>query len=238
MLLLIDEFAALGRLAVIESAMAFLAGYGVRLLNIIQGLSQLDHHYGQARDSILQNSSVQIFFAANDEATTRYVASRLGTKTIRTASRSDPGGFGWATKTSGYASRDLMLPEEVRQLKNTTQIVFKEGARPARAKKIRYFRDRALKRRLMPPAPVPRLDLTERITSVPWNGAPQPDSASPTNDTSTMDASLTRTDEYSALKEVEAMGLEIASLMAEESETDVCLARDHLNAVLQEDLGR
>ena len=185
-LLLIDEFASLGRLAVIESAMAFLAGYGVRLLNIIQGLSQLDHHYGQARDSILQNSSVQIFFAANDEATTRYVAGRLGTKTIRTASRSDPGGFGWATKTTGYASRDLMLPEEVRQLNESKQIVFKEGARPTMAKKLRYFHDSALKQRLLPPSPVPRLDLKTRKTSAPWNEIPRPESAVPPNDASSL----------------------------------------------------
>ncbi|MCH8072329.1 MAG: type IV secretory system conjugative DNA transfer family protein [Proteobacteria bacterium] len=233
-LLLIDEFASLGRLAVIESAMAFLAGYGVRLLNIIQGLSQLDHHYGQARDSILQNSSVQIFFAANDDATTRYVAARLGTKTIRTASRSDPGGFGWATKTSGYAARDLMLPEEVRQLKSSKQIVFKEGARPAIATKICYFRDRALKRRLLPPAPVPKLDLSVGNIGTAGNYRPTDKTTDRPDNDSTSELAADPSTEEVPLKEIEAMGIEIMALMANEPSADAQSARDQLAAVLKE----
>ncbi len=218
--------------------MAFLAGYNVRLVNIIQGLSQLEHHYGSARDSILQNSSIQVYFAANDDTTARYISARLGTKTIRTASRSDPGGFGWATKTSGYASRDLMLPEEVRQLKNTKQVVFKEGARPIKTNRIRYYQDRAFKGRLLPAAPVPTLDMTITPPPAPWlrNDASiaNPKEKVDDNNESTAEPFA----EQSSTKEIEAMGLEIADLMADEADLDAQLARDHLSAVIHESLDR
>jgi type IV secretion system protein VirD4 len=234
-LLLIDEFASLGRLPVIESAMAFLAGYNVRLVNVIQGLSQLEHHYGSARDSILQNSAVQVYFAANDDATARYISSRLGTKTIRTASRSDPGGFGWATKTSGYAARDLMLPEEVRQLKDTKEIVFKEGARPAKADKIRYYTSKHFKSRLLPAAPVPRLSLqTHTANSAP---TPMPENSGP-DDSAPSESTRDRDREpealISELAESEAVGREILEMMAAEQNPDAQLARDHLLAAIEQ----
>lgn len=156
-LLLIDEFAALGRMEIIENAMAFLAGYRVRFLNIVQGLGQLDTLYGRGRENLLQNSAVQIFFAANDDTTAQYIAKRLGTQTIRTFSRSDsPAG---STRTSSYAARPLLLSEEVRRLNTEQAILFKEGARPAMGMKIRYYRNRDLKRRVLAPAAVPALVL-------------------------------------------------------------------------------
>lgn len=237
-LLLIDEFAALGRLPIIETAMAFLAGYNVRLVNIIQGLSQLEHHYGSARDSILQNSSIQVYFAANDDTTARYISGRLGTKTIRTASRSDPGGFGWATKTSGYASRDLMLPEEVRQLKNTKQVVFKEGSRPAKTNRIRYYQDRAFKGRLLPAAPVPTLDMTITLPPAPWLRNDASNANSEENGDDSNESNIERFVEQSSTKEIEAMGLEIADLMADETDPDAQQARDDLSALIHETVDR
>lgn len=236
-LLLIDEFASLGRLPVIESAMAFLAGYNVRLVNIIQGLSQLEHHYGSARDSILQNSAVQVYFAPNDDATARYVSGRLGTKTIRTTSRSDPGGFGWATKTSGYASRDLMLPEEVRQLKGIQQIVFKEGARPAKTKKIRYYSDKHFRARLLPPAPVPKINLS----STPSLTHPNVISQQSRSDDSELPEALNgqnREPDTNDMAEAEAVGREIAELLSDESDADALVARDELLSELEQSLDR
>ena len=223
-LLLIDEFASLGRLPVIESAMAFLAGYNVRLLNIIQGLSQLDHHYGPAKDSILQNSAIQVYFAPNDEQTARYISQRLGTKTIRTASRSDPGGFGWATKTSGYASRDFLLPEQVRQLKDTEQIVFKEGARPAKARKIRYYRDKQFKSRLHAPSVVPPLALVA-------HALPQ----IPTSD-EVVDDDWRDDNDVNRLAEANAVAAEIADLMAADDDPETQAARDELLAAIEQDI--
>ncbi len=158
-LLLIDEFASLGRMEVIASAMAFLAGYNVRLMNIIQGLGQLHELYGQGMETILQNCRVQSFFASNDDVTTNYVSRRLGTTTIRTQSRSDSGSSPWASRTRAYTRREMLLPEEVRQFDEKHEIIFVENARPIRARKIRYFEDPAFKERLLGAASVPSLSV-------------------------------------------------------------------------------
>ena len=228
-LLMIDEFASLGRLDVIENAMAFLAGYGVRLVNIVQGLSQLDHHYGAARDTLLQNSAVQIYFAANDDVTARYISQRLGTKTIQTASRSEPGGFGWATKSTGYAPRELLLPEDVRQLKDTRAILFKEGHRPTLGKKIRYFQNRELKRRVLPPADVPSLDLTTPVEPTIKTIATTHTIAGADNN-----ATVEPGSDLTTQSEIIAMGQSIANLMIDDTDPAAIQARAELLAALGE----
>src|SRR3546814_12297066 len=53
-LLLMDEFTSIGRVDIIASAVAYMAGYNVRLLPIIQSRAQLDATYGKdvARSNI------------------------------------------------------------------------------------------------------------------------------------------------------------------------------------------
>ncbi len=48
-----------------------------------------------------------------------------------------------------------MLPEEVRSFDDRYLMIFKEGKRPVKAKKIRYYNDRFFKKRVLPPLPVP-----------------------------------------------------------------------------------
>ena len=159
-LMLLDEFASLGRMDVLRDSLAFLAEYGVRICTVVQGLGQLDDLYGRSgRESILQNSALQVLFAANDETTARYVSERLGTKTIRTTTRSYPGGGRLATKTVGYAERALLLPEEVRAMGSEEALVFREGVPAVQARKVRYYEERVFKERLMGLAPVPELVL-------------------------------------------------------------------------------
>jgi type IV secretion system protein VirD4 len=158
-LFLLDEFASLGRMDVLKDSLAFLAGYGVRICTIVQGLGQLDDLYGRAgREAILQNSALQVVFAANDEMTARYVSERLGTQTVQTVSRSVRGG-GLATKHYGSTARPLLLPEEVRELGAEEAILFKEGARAVRARKIRYYGERAFTERRCGAIAVPEVSL-------------------------------------------------------------------------------
>ena len=214
-MLLIDEFASLGRMDTVTKAMAFLAGFNVRMVNIVQGLGQLDQLYGQGRQDILQNSSLQLYFAANDETTANYVSKRLGTKTIRTHSRTDPGGFGWASKSSSWAPRDLMLPEEVRQLKDSREILFKESQRPVLAKKIRYYSDPVFKRRILPQAAVPLLKvepIAPRHFDLPEDSA---DLRDVDNDTTSH-----HPEDNADLADLTAMAGELEQLLAEEAEAN------------------
>src|SRR6202043_2423365 len=56
--------------------------------------------------------------------------------------------------------RALMLPQEVKEIGTDNALIFYEGLRPIRCKKIRYYADRSFRRRLLPPpvhaTPFPR----------------------------------------------------------------------------------
>ena len=80
LLLMLDEFPALGRLDFFESALAFLAGYGIRAFLVAQSLNQIDKAYGP-NNAILDNCHVRIAFAPNDERTAKRLSDALGTAT-------------------------------------------------------------------------------------------------------------------------------------------------------------
>src|SRR3546814_2319066 len=66
LLLMLDEFPALGRLDFFESALAFMAGYGIKAFLIAPSLNQSEKAYGQ-NNAILDNCNVSVAFATNDE---------------------------------------------------------------------------------------------------------------------------------------------------------------------------
>jgi len=80
LLLMLDEFPALGRLDFFESALAFMAGYGIKSFLIAQLLNQIEKAYG-ANNSVLDNCHVRVAFATNDERTAKRVSVALGTAT-------------------------------------------------------------------------------------------------------------------------------------------------------------
>jgi hypothetical protein len=65
LLLMLDEFPALGRLEFFETALTFLAGYGVRAFLVAQSLNQIEKAYG-SNNAILDNCHVRVAFAPND----------------------------------------------------------------------------------------------------------------------------------------------------------------------------
>ena len=162
-LFLLDEFESLGTMDSIVDKLPFVRSFGIRMIAIIQGLSQLDQRYTQAgRDKILQGSKHQIFFASNDQQTTQYVSDTLGKKTIRTVSSSH--GRQGRTVSRQQHARELMLPQEVRELPSNKLILITEGTRPIKATKIRFYKDSVMKKRTtIPPIEVPKLDVSAKF---------------------------------------------------------------------------
>ena len=91
LLLMLDEFPALGRLDFFESALAFMAGYGLKSFLIAQSLNQIEKAYGQ-NNSILDNCHVRVSFASNDERTAKRVSDALGMATELRAMKNYAGG--------------------------------------------------------------------------------------------------------------------------------------------------
>jgi type IV secretion system protein VirD4 len=181
LLLMLDEFPALGRLDFFESALAFMAGYGLKSFLIAQSLNQIEKAYGQ-NNSILDNCHVRVSFATNDERTAKRVSDALGTATEIRAMKNYAGHrlspwLGHLMVSRQETARPLLTPGEVMQLPPEDELVLVSGCHPIRAKKVRYFEDAEMKARILPP-PVLEASKASIPSSIPigrdqgdWTGA-------------------------------------------------------------------
>ena len=155
LLLMLDEFPALGRLDFFESALAFMAGYGLKRFLIAQSLNQIEKAYGQ-NNSILDNCHVRVSFATNDERTAKRVSDALGMATELRAMKNYAGSrlspwLGHLMISRQETARPLLTPGEVMQLPPDDELVLVSGCAPIRAKKARYYEDLELKARILQP---------------------------------------------------------------------------------------
>ncbi|MDN3563698.1 conjugal transfer protein TraG [Paeniroseomonas aquatica] len=155
LLLMLDEFPALGRLDFFESQLAFMAGYGIRSFLIAQSLNQIERAYGP-NNAILDNCHVRVAFATNDERTAKRVSDALGTATEIRDSRNYAGHrlspwLGHLMVSRQETARPLLTPGEVMQLPPMEEIVLVSGCPPIRARKARYYEDRQLRARVVAP---------------------------------------------------------------------------------------
>ena len=164
LLLLLDEFAALGRIPIISEAASYLPGYNVRLVLIFQALSQLREVYGpHASATMLKSLAARIVFAPKDYDEAKEISEELGDCTVRARAFSRPRYAQWGRGRGGQGGqvtlseqrRPLLLPQEVKELGNEEALIFYEGLRPIRCQKLRYYQDRRFTRRLMPPPAQP-----------------------------------------------------------------------------------
>lgn len=175
LLLMLDEFPALGRLDFFESALAFMAGYGIKSFLIAQSLNQIEKAYGP-NNSILDNCHVRVSFATNDERTAKRVSDALGTATEMKAMKNYAGSrlspwLGHLMVSRSETARPLLTPGEVMQLPSTDEIVMVSGVHPIRAKKARYYEDERFGERIVAP-PVPMRPKDGRPDD--WSSRPLP----------------------------------------------------------------
>ncbi|MFZ2156438.1 MAG: type IV secretory system conjugative DNA transfer family protein, partial [Bradyrhizobium sp.] len=168
LLLMLDEFPALGRLDFFESALAFMAGYGLKSFLIAQSLNQIEKAYGP-NNAILDNCHVRVSFATNDERTAKRVSDALGTATEMRAMKNYAGHrlspwLGHLMVSRQETARPLLTPGEVMQLPPDDELILVSGVPPIRAKKVRYFRDPRLAERVL-----------ASPTAMEQGGAPPPD---------------------------------------------------------------
>ena len=171
-LLVNDEFAAMGRVSVISSAAAFLAGYNLRLLTVVQAMSQLDAVYGDkdAR-TFATNHGLQILYAPREQRDADEYSAMLGQFTERATSRGRSrsfSGHGSSTvsRNESEQRRALLLPQEFKELGSERLVVIYENCKPILGEKIRYYRDKAFTSRLRPAPDVPRMDMDLHLARV------------------------------------------------------------------------
>ena len=167
LLLLLDEFTALKKLTVVEEALAYMAGYGIKAYLIVQDIEQLQAVYGQ-QEMVVSNCHIKVAFAPNKSTTAKVISESIGKTTVvhKAAELGDKKGAGPGTWQE--TSRDLLTPEEAMRLKGPkkaksgdilepgAQLVMIAGQRPIYGTQVMYFMDPRLNARAKIPPPVLR----------------------------------------------------------------------------------
>lgn len=143
-LFMLDELPALGYMRPIEEGIGYLAGYGAKLWLFVQDLDQLQKTYPKAR-SMIANCAVQQAFNIQDPQTAKLLSDMLGTTTIRTHTKSQSSTLPFSLFAASFHSgvsesaRPLMTTGEIMTMGHNQQLLFVQGMRAIKAKKIRYF---------------------------------------------------------------------------------------------------
>ena len=168
LLLLLDEFPALGRIVEFEKSLGYIAGYGLRALIIVQGLNQLfaQHMYGKST-SIIDNCHIRVFHTPNDKETPTYLSETLGNETYEAINRNYHNDMtkilGEYTYTVQEKGKELMTAAQISTMCDKEEIIFVAGRSPISCKKIQYFNDKNFKVKLRAAVPTDSLyELEER----------------------------------------------------------------------------
>jgi len=170
LLLLIDEFASLKRLPVIEEALAFMAGYGLKAYLIVQDLQQIHSAYGRD-EGLTGNCHLRIAYAPNKLETAELLSRMAGQTTVVreqvTISGLQAGGGsrGQRSESMQEVQRPLITADEVMRLPAARKdahgqilepghlLVFVAGQAPIYGRQILYFRDPVFQERAKIEAP-------------------------------------------------------------------------------------
>jgi type IV secretion system protein VirD4 len=141
--ILLDEFASLGRVPVIEDTLAYLRGYGVRCTLAVQDLNQLIRNF--SRTETLTGNCGVLVATATQQAETRTLLSKLtGDATVRyeKVSRNRAGGLAGRSNTTrswSEVKRPLLTEGEVGQLPPNRVLILKRGWPPVLARAGRWW---------------------------------------------------------------------------------------------------
>lgn len=160
-LLLMDEFTAFGKIEIMAKSVAYIAGYNLRLMPIIQSIAQLETTYGKGdAKNFVTNHAMQIVYAPREQEDANKVSEALGYFTLKNDSRSrSTGGKGGGSINTSDQRRALMMPQEVKKMGMWKEIVFLENMDPIFCDKIKYFEEPYFNERILPPPAMESLDV-------------------------------------------------------------------------------
>ena len=206
-LMVMDEFPAFGRIPILAKSSGFLRGYNVRLLLIMQALSQIRDVYGElAAKTLLKTMAARIFFAPSHMEDATEISNELGFTTVKAKSVSRPafGVFGphrtrHASVSTSDQKRALLLPQEVKEIGVNREIIVAENMRPILCKKLCYYRVPSFLERLRAAPIVPR---------VPPVDPPRPPRNRPSDSNSSEGDSGSRTQEPQRTRAADVQDIE------------------------------
>jgi type IV secretion system protein VirD4 len=162
LLMLIDEFPRLGKLPFFTDALAYLAGYHIKVMLVMQSKSQLDapdaHGVG---NTLIESCKVRSVFTPQDPVTAQWISDALGPKTevhqqtTYTGHRLAPW-LGHVMVADQETSRPLLDAAEICKLPASDMILLVAGFPPIRARRLKYYeRPDLAARASLPALPLP-----------------------------------------------------------------------------------
>lgn len=114
-LFMLDEFAALGHLQVIETVWALVRGYGVQIMPVLQDLNQLKAIYKERWETFIGNAGAVLALGANDLTTAKWMSERAGETTrviagYHSGSGHSTGGHGSTNSNEGLNWQQTKVP--------------------------------------------------------------------------------------------------------------------------------
>lgn len=163
-LMLLDEFTAMGKVAIIAKAVSFMAGYNLRMLVIVQSIAQVAGLYGnEDARTMTTNHAAQVIFPPREQKDANEYSEMLGYLTQKSVStgRSGPTtafrfGKGSDSENVSDQKRALMLPQELKEMAQDKEIIIVERTKPIMAEKIFYYKERVFMDRLKEVSPTLR----------------------------------------------------------------------------------
>lgn len=142
-LLLMDEFTAMGRSAIIAKSNNYFAGYGLQLLTIVQNPAQIEAKepdgYGKdTAKTYIGNHEAQLLYTPEKEDA-ETISKFLGNKTVNT--KTVQRNKGKRTTSTSETKRPLMLAQELREMPFKKMIIMMRGRKPIYCDKIHYFQE-------------------------------------------------------------------------------------------------
>lgn len=150
-LMMLDEFANLGALSIIEKGYGLIAGHGVTLWSFVQNLTQLQNLYPKNWEVFIANSSVVTVSNVSDNTTAEYFSRRAGQhereKTSFSTGSSMSNGELFPSNTTSGSNTNLVWEDSLPVAKlydacpDTLFLFFEGQAMPTICEKLRYDED-------------------------------------------------------------------------------------------------
>lgn len=146
--MMLDEMHVLGRMQILETAAALVAGFGIRIWSIWQDFNQLEAIYGKRWETFVGNAGVFQSFGLNDTKTLRYVSDRLGQSSMMKISHSEISteqrALGFTGKSQSIENIPLMSMDEIAKFfsrQAQTQLIISPGLSPMFLHRLNYDHD-------------------------------------------------------------------------------------------------
>jgi type IV secretion system protein VirD4 len=181
-LFLIDEFGTIGRLGDMPSDIATMAGYGLDIALVVQGLDQLRDLYGEARGTILSNCAYKYFCNITDLETAKWLSEALGKTTVTTTTTSESHSSGSKSSSDGVSTshgetaRWLLNPDEITRLGKSVAIALHPHGYPHYLRPVDYWRLEEAFAHLQPQHPGMYWDPPLTFDPNPFRGEPRRES--------------------------------------------------------------